>query len=353
MHAYSRKERAWLAVSVFLLLFGWLSQPYAAKTISSQLEILFSSSPVMAAVASQSTFAILVLLPTSSSAKCGHLTSNLQICCSFRAFKFGCPFGLLLLTVHVSWYFSITRTNAATNAILWNTDAVTTPLIFALVSRQPPSLQALLAGVLAIVGVCCSVDGDPTGNTLHGCVSVLGASLGYASGSVLVEKLRETENEEIAVIHMLIWAGVVAFFVMIMIVVAGDMFVPEELAVWYGELPPPRWLLFMACTAISFNIGWLWCAELAGASWTAMTACLSIPLAMVLDCLLFGIVPERIGFAGAVLVLLGVTIASLPDQLSKRSSPGSHPEQAVGQEVLEVELSHCSTPCTASQRVPS
>lgn len=325
---YTWRETAWLTFSVFSLLSGWLSPGYAAKTIGPQLQVFLNSSPGIAAIVAQSAFAILLLFPSSSSLHSGRVIRNWQTCCSYRAFKFGCPFGILLLAVHVSWYSSITRTNVATNTVLWNTDTVTTPLILALVSLKLPSLGAVIGGGLAIAGVYLSMDGDPTGNTQLGCGLVLGASLGYATCSVLIEKLRESVDEEIAVVHMLAWAGIVALFAMLIAIILGAIFMPEELMIWYCALAPPQWLLFMASTAISLNLGWLWCAELAGACWTAMVACLSIPIAMTLDFLFFGIMPELVGFVGAALVLLGFTIVSFTEVYLDDCAPCCRSEHA-------------------------
>lgn len=347
------RKTAWLVFSVFSLLSGWLSPGYAAKTIGPQLKVFLNNSPGIAAVVAQSAFIILLLVPSSSSSNrlsaTGKVTSNLRTCCSLRAFKLGCPFGILLLAVHTAWYSSITRTNVATNTVLWNTDTVTTPLVLALVSLQLPSLRTLVGGGIAIAGVYLSMDGDPTGNTPLGCSLVLGASLGYATTSVLVEKLRESEDEEIAVVHMLAWSGIVALFAMLIGIIIGAIFMPEELTTWYGASPPPQWLLFMASAAISLNVGWLWCAELAGACWTAMVACLTIPIAMVLDYQFFGIKPELIAFVGAALVLLGFSVVSSTEILSDCSSPCCRPEHAGSQDESR---SRCWKKCFGSGTEP-
>jgi drug/metabolite transporter (DMT)-like permease len=164
------------------------------------------------------------------------------------------------------------------------------------------------------------MDGDPTGNTLLGCGLCFGASLGYAAGSVLVERTRSKDSaEEVPVTQMLACAGFTAILAGTLGVALGAIFSPDDLSAWWHALPPVQWLVFMGASATLLNIGWLWCTELAGASWTAMAACLSIPLAMVLDYYLLNIVPNMIGIFGAALVLFGFAVASLMEDSSTGS----------------------------------
>jgi drug/metabolite transporter (DMT)-like permease len=218
--------------------------------------------------------------------------------------------GLLSIAVHIAWYASLPRTSVATNAVIWNTDTLTTPLIGAMVKLQWPSKHVLLAGILGFVGTLISVDSNREGNTVFGCFLCFTASTAYAVNSVLVEKLQSDERESISVLHLLSLEGLVAAVLIAGFAGGSACLSAGMFADWIAQFPPLPWFLFYVACCICLNVGWLWCTELAGASWTAMAACLSIPLSMILDLTFLGLGLDARSLLGATLILLALVTLS-------------------------------------------
>jgi drug/metabolite transporter (DMT)-like permease len=139
----------------------------------------------------------------------------------------------------------------------------------------------------------------------------LAASIAYAVNGVVVETVRKKHPDMFSIIQLLSIEGFVAAIALLSYVVGTVLFTPEAFVSWHAAFPQAKWVVLLMSSGILLNIGWLWCAEIAGASWAAMAACLSIPISLVLDYLLLNVSPGLIEFAGAALVVLGLVVASL------------------------------------------
>jgi drug/metabolite transporter (DMT)-like permease len=220
--------------------------------------------------------------------------------------------GSLLVLVHCAWYASFALTRVSTNTILWNTDTVTTPIIAAVFSRQRPSAPAIIGACISLVGAGLAAGSGEVGNTVSGCSLCLAASAGYALNGVVAERLTTTAENAIMVPRLLGVQGLVALvgFALALPVAAAC----GRLADWGAALPPAPWLVCLMLCSLMLNLGWLWSTQLAGASWTAAAACLTMPLSMVLDSLWLDQKPSLHGVLGAVLITMGVAVVPVGGQ---------------------------------------
>lgn len=312
---------------------------YVAKCWGPALNMFLNNNPVTAALFAQSAFIVFLAFPrtTIGSQKSlgsplarvegvlGQCLLSLSRKWSPTALKIALPLGILVCFVHATWYASMPRTSVDTNAVLWNSDTITTPLIAAVLTRQAPPAMALLGGVVGLAGVCLSVSDGATGNTMLGCALVLTSSIAYAINAVIIEMVNAGDPEGLEVIPLLILEGMVTTAMLVLFVCGSAMFATEFLAAWFANLPPLEWLLLLGVSAMLLNVGWLWCTELAGATWTAMAACLSIPLAMALDFFLLNLIPDLMAILGAGLVLLGFALVSYAPEVADPVQSGRKP----------------------------
>lgn len=318
-----------LAASLFCLLFGWLSPQYAAKLWGPALGTFLAEQPLAAALFSQAFWAGLLVVPaggrrrsggggggeegglpgpgasTSSGRGCHRLPESLQ----WAALAVALPFSILVFIVHVAWYASYDKTNVATNTLLWNTDTVTTPLVAVVVAREHPAFATMIGGLVGLVGAGLAVGANEAGNTLLGCGLVFVASVGFAVNAVLVEKVRDPQL--LSVPRLLALEGIFAILALALGAVGAAAFAPGALAEWLSLLPSFEWLVFLGINSLLLNVGWLSCTEMAGSFWTAMVACLTIPLTMGLDLLLVGKMPTLFAAMGASLVVVGFLMVTI------------------------------------------
>jgi len=230
------------------------------------------------------------------------------------------PLSAMVPAMHVMWYSSFSRTNVATSTLLWNTDIVTTPLLAAMVARRLPTCNALLGGLIGLLGAGFAIGANEARNTLLGCGLCFSASLLWAFIAVLVEEAQRLEL--ITVIRLLALEGVVAAFALSGTASITAISSPEVFADWLACLPPVPWIVFMGVNSLFLNVGWLTCTELAGSAWTAMVACLTIPLTMVLDFLFVGKLPTLLAAMGGVMVFSGFLIVECWAGASPQALPG-------------------------------
>lgn len=318
------RRRANLVVATAALLLGWLSPQYATKLWGPALSSFLQGCPLSAGLIPQS-FWVLLLVPPKAP-RCGR-----ELCAQTgrapcrvgvpAGLAMGLPLGVLVALVHVAWYSSFAGTNVATNTLLWNTDTVTTPLVALAFTRQRPRAAVLLGGLLGLAGAGLAAGAVGEGDTALGCGLCFAASLGYAVNAVLVEHFRDPVT--VSVVRLLGLEGLTAAAGLLIAAGGAAALVPGLVGDTLELLPPAPWLLFLGLNCMLLNVGWLWCTELVGASWTAMVACSSIPLAMGLDLLLLGREPQAGGVAGSVLVLLGVAIVSFEPKAAEHADPAA------------------------------
>lgn len=282
--------------SLIVLLVGWLSPQYAAKLCDPALNTFLKESPVLAAVLVQAAWVPLLLVPARDPSR------NRGV-----AELMGWPllFACLVTCIHTCWYKSFSLTNVATNTVLWNTDTVTTIMIAVAFSRSAPSRNAIIGALLSLVGAVLAVGFSAQGDTLMGCALCLSASLGFALYAVLVERLWDTSPVQLMALE-----GLLAAVVLLVAVGIAAALAPSQLRGWFAYAPPPGWLVFITLNCLMLNLGWLWCTELVGATWTAMVACLSIPASTVLDVCLLDIYPSLAGLVGGCLIVLGFAVTT-------------------------------------------
>jgi len=210
----------------------------------------------------------------------------------------------------MAWFSSFSKTNVATNTLLWNTDTLTTPLAALVILRERPTSGALTGGIVGLLGAGLAVGASAAGDTLLGCGLCFSASFGYAVNTVLVEKVRDPR--EVSVLRLLGLEGLMAVVAICFTGLWVAVLRPEAATEWISSLPPASWLVFLGSTSVLLNTGWLWCAELAGSFWTAMVACSTIPITVLLDLMLVGMRPSPATLVGSLLVIVGFTIASWP-----------------------------------------
>jgi len=335
------ERRAWLTVSVVALLGGWLAPQYAAKLWGSELNRFLQDSPFSAGVLVE-CFWLVLLIPGAVMRLMGQRreeqpdpepAGRCQLGCG-QATRAGWVMALqlcaLVALVHVAWFASFSKTNVATNTLLWNTDTLTTPIAALIIARERPTSGAILGGLVGLVGAGLAVGASGAGDTFLGCGLVLAASFGYAVNTVLVEKVRDPR--QVSVQKLLGLEGVVASVAVCFALLGAAVWRPEAIGEWISALPPMRWLAFLGVSTLFLNLGWLWCAELAGSFWTAMVACSTIPITVVLDMFLMGTNPTPATLGGSFLVIVGFTIASWP---------GASPEDVLPDEETGVMVDCC------------
>lgn len=304
-----------LFLGVMALLLGWLSPQYVAKLWGPELNEFLSKQPVAAAVISQVFWSVLLLAPSvgaehRSDALLGRDDGSPKLCgqrtCNHA--WIAVPLGVLVAIVHAAWYKSFSGTNVATNTLLWNTDTVTTPLVATLVAHQLPTRATLLGGLCGLVGAGLAVGASDMGDTLLGCGLCFGASVGFAFNAVLVEHTRDPVK--MSIFRLLGLEGFTAAIVLAGAIVVSSVWRPGSITEWMLLLPSCEWIAFLGFNSLLLNIGWLSCAEIAGSFWTAMVACLSIPLTMGLDFLLIGTMPTMLAVIGGLSVIVGFLLAS-------------------------------------------
>eukprot|EP00441_Pelagodinium_beii_P047340 CAMPEP_0197622074 /NCGR_PEP_ID=MMETSP1338-20131121/2474_1 /TAXON_ID=43686 ORGANISM="Pelagodinium beii, Strain RCC1491" /NCGR_SAMPLE_ID=MMETSP1338 /ASSEMBLY_ACC=CAM_ASM_000754 /LENGTH=381 /DNA_ID=CAMNT_0043191709 /DNA_START=43 /DNA_END=1188 /DNA_ORIENTATION=+ len=287
--------------SLILLLIGWLSPQYAAKLCDPALNTFLMESPMLAAAVVQACWAPLVFMARVPDGDRGALKLR----------SLPVLFACLVVCVHAAWYKSFSLTNVATNTVLWNTDTVTTLLIAFAFSRSAPTRKAVLGASLSLLGAALAVGFSVEGDTLGGCCLCFSASLGFALYAVLVERLWDASP-----VRLLALEGMIG---LLAILVGGGITAvasPGALTTWFAYVPSPRWLVFMALNCLMLNLGWLWCTELVGATWTAMVACLSIPISTLLDSCLLGINPSPAGVCGGALIVIGFALTTWKEEPS-------------------------------------
>jgi len=329
------RESGRLALVVLILFVGWLAPMYAAKLCGQELNHFLSQTPVTAGLTAQCFWVVLFAAPLFSPQRATLVVdSSLQVGSfevSFRrqaasAMRLGLPLGLLVLAVHSFWYQSFSETNVPTNTILWNTDTVTTPILAMLIAGQKLTKYSIIGGLLGLVGTCFTVGSSQDGNTSLGCGLCLAGSLGYAVNAVIVEKFLDTRVTP--VIRLLACEGLVALIALSFTLASARVVAPNALASWFAQLPSAHWMLFMGIASLSLNCGWLWCTQLAGAFWTAMVACMSIPVSMTLDFLFFDKAPTLLAATGAAVVISGFILVSLAPTVGEDvASPGERTEE--------------------------
>lgn len=326
------QQRAWLAVGVASLLGGWLAPQYAAKLWGTELSRFLQDSPFSAGVLVE-CFWVLLLIPGALGFKQERQQQPLEpparcrACCGQAARAGWClalQLGGLVALVHVAWFSSFSKTNVATNTLLWNTDTLTTPLAALVIARERPTTGAMIGGLVGLLGAGLAVGASPAGDTLLGCGLVFAASFGFAVNTVLVEKVRDPR--QVSVLRLLGLEGVVATTAVCLTLLAAAAWRPEVVTDWVSALPSMEWLAFLGLSSLFLNIGWLWCAEMAGAFWTAMVACSTIPITVVLDVVLMGMQPTPATLCGSFLVILGFVIASWPSPTAEEPEV---PQEAV------------------------
>lgn len=301
-----------LSFALALLFFGWLAPGYASKCWGPSLNAFFRDAPVLAGFIGEGSLIVLLAVPGVKTTADDRPRRCLWSSFSTRVFALLIPFTVLVCFVHIGWFASFPRTDVATNAVLWNSDTVTTPLIAAVFSATLPSKSAVLGGALGLFGVLLSTENSGSEDTILGCALCFFASLGYALNIVLVDIVRTREPNLLSVTQWLGIEGLFATVAMACAVGVTAIWDHSLLAQWVAMLPEAQWLALLGATTVALNVGWLWCTELAGASWTAMAACMSIPLSMALDYWLLNVVPSFWAYIGATLVLLGFVVVSLP-----------------------------------------
>lgn len=161
---------------------------------------------------------------------------------------------------------------------------------------------------MGLAGTCFAVGTNATGDTLLGCALVASASLIYALQTVLLGKVRDPRDVSIS--QLLGLEGLLLTLAVIIIGACASMLAPDAVVRWFLGLPSVRWLVFLAVNSAILNGGWLWCSHLAGAFWTAMVACSTIPISMGLDALLSRMVPSAGAMLGSLLVLASLALVS-------------------------------------------
>mmetsp|Transcript_85336 Transcript_85336/g.246693 ORF Transcript_85336/g.246693 Transcript_85336/m.246693 type:complete len:439 (-) Transcript_85336:106-1422(-) len=306
-----------LTFGVTSLLLGWLAPQYVAKFASANFGAFFATQPLVAALVAQAFFSPVLLLPPEifvrdHSAMAGGAGEErrglLQRLSQSRAqWASTTRLAVLVFIAHSMWYASFSRTNVATNTLLWNTDVVATPLIAAALSRRAPARREMLGGGVGLLGAGLAMHASESGDSPLGCALCFAASIAYALNAVVAER-RNTEEMPVSILLGI--EGIVALVATVVVSVGAAIVAPDSLAAAMTALPSFWWLIFIGMCSLMLNLGWLLCAEIAGPFWTAMVACVTIPLTMSIDAVIAEKLPSLISMAGGSLVFLGFLMVS-------------------------------------------
>jgi len=294
------------------LLAGWLSPQYVAQLNAPELQEFLAEQPLLAALTMQAFWLAMLLYPDGSAAR---RSAEDRACRRFlgpearEAWKFAVPITAMLAGVHATWYASFSRTNVAMNTLLWNTDLLTTPLLAALIGRQPVSRATLTGGTISLCGVGLAVGSGGAGNTALGCILCFAASMGYALYVVVIE--HKVDPMRVPITDLIGMVGVLSLVALGTAVLARTAWEHGYLAALLGSLPPWPWIAFMGFNGLLLNMGWLTCTAIVGSFWAAMVACLSLPLSMLLDWALLDRPFSTQAVLGVLLIVVGVVAQSM------------------------------------------
>lgn len=315
--AARNKTRPWLWVSPVLLLAGWLAPQYASKIWGESLGTFLSEKPLAGALVAQSFFVVLLAMPrgdASSSYRCASKPTGPQK----DGILIALPLGAFAVLIHFAWFSSFSMTSVATNCVLWNTDTITTPFVAMLLTGKQISWRTVLGGVLGFVGTVITMGTDPGSSTMFGCALCLSASIGYAVYIVLVEKY--VDPNRFSYMSLLGVEGIYAAVVICVALVGGLTMWPAFCWPWLSTLPSAAWIVFLGLTSTMLNLGWFWSTQLAGAFHTAMLACMTIPLTLILDVVVLRQAASLGGLLGSSLVILGFLVVSADQEAAADTS---------------------------------
>eukprot|EP00438_Fugacium_kawagutii_P007835 Skav212614 [mRNA] locus=scaffold2176:292116:296336:- [translate_table: standard] len=235
-------------LSLAILLMGWMSPQYAQKLGAFHIHELLAKTPVITALVVQSSWSL-----------------HLGMQC-----------------VH----FIKTFFQDELHSEVWNLDIVIAMLLEALVARRVPSAVALVGGGITLLGAWLTTD---TGNSFSGCALCLAATTLYSLVAIVISSLdcKVTELLALEGIYSLL---VIAALGLLESWNGGTLSEGNFDTKLSGE--SAKSFIFLCMNDLMLNLGWLWCSKLMGASQTAMLACLSIPLSLLLDAILLGSIPS-------------------------------------------------------------
>eukprot|EP00435_Cladocopium_sp_Y103_P053731 s193_g17.t1 len=329
-------------LSLSILLIGWMSPQYAQKLGAFHIHDLLANTPVIAALVVQSSWSLLALVPfhcglKSQSAdsqmpqgpgalqEAGPLrfVSFLSLPAVGRLWLVAIPLSLCATAMHSMWYSSFTQTTPAVNTLVWNLDIVIAMLLEAIVTRRVPSIMVILGGCITLFGAFLATDAEVEGNSLSGCVLCLTATTLYSLVAIIVSSLDCEVTQLLALegLYSLAVLTALQIFSTALPGASGSAFVFTNLSGSAG---------FLSMNDLMLNLGWLSCSKLMGASQTAMVACLSIPLSLLLDAMLLGAVPSTPEVTGSSLAIVGFFLSYTRGQ----------------SEDSDVAVSACASTCT-------
>lgn len=304
-------------LSLSILLIGWMSPQYAQKLGAFQIHDLLANTPVIAALVVQSSWSLLALVPfhclKSQSAEQGpqgrHAPQEAGPLLRFVSFLSlpavgplwlgAIPLSLCATAMHSMWYSSFTQTTPAVNTLVWNLDIVIAMLLEAIVTRRVPSIMVIVGGCITLFGAFLATDAEVEGNSLSGCALCLTATTLYSLVAIIVSSLDCEVTELLALEGLYSLAVLTALIFSTALGASGVAFGFTNLSDLSGSAG------FLSMNDLMLNLGWLSCSKLMGASQTAMVACLSIPLSLLLDAMLLGAVPSTPEVTGSLLAITG------------------------------------------------
>ena len=147
------------------------------------------------------------------------------------------------------------------------------------------SLSTILSFWIVLVPLCI-FPWLGSGNSLSGCALCLTATTLYSLVAIIVSSLDCEVTELLALEGLYSLAVLTALIFSTALGASGVAFGFTNLSDLSGSAG------FLSMNDLMLNLGWLSCSKLMGASQTAMFACLSIPLSLLLDAMLLGAVPS-------------------------------------------------------------
>lgn len=150
-----------------------------------------------------------------------------------------------------------------------------------------------------------------SGNSFSGCALCLAATTLYSLVAIVISSL------DCKVTELLALEGLYSFALLVLALALDPW---GEGNFFDTNLSGAKSFIFLCMNDLMLNLGWFWCSKLMGASQTAMLACLSIPLSLLLDAILLGSIPSISEALGSLLAIIGFFLSYTTTVQSKSNS---------------------------------
>jgi len=284
------------ALSLSVLLVGWMSPEYAEKFSLFALRDYLSTSPLSAALVVQSSWAVLAMAPIKQQG-----SWRIRLPAFGWTWLLALVLGTFSMLTHAMWYKSFTSTTPAINTLVWNLDIVIAMVLEAIISVKAPAPAAVLGGCITLGGAALAMQSNIAGNTIAGCMLCLVATTQYSLIAIITSKCLK---EQCPLTMLLALEGLMSLVALVVLLA-----ITYERGSLWPVFPSGNATIFMCVSNMMLNFGWLSFSSLMGAAQAAMAACLSMPLSLLLDAVMLHSLASSTEVVGSLMAIFGFLLS--------------------------------------------